>query len=198
MLPKVVVFNSVSLDCAIKDFEVNISLHYTVLARRTVDALLAGSYTAKTGIDLFVKDVPAEEPSDFQKAQPPNDDDARPLWVIPDSRGILQGLLHVHRKSGYTKDIIILVSSITPITYLDYLKERNYDYIVAGKDHVDLRMALNELNRRYGVETVVTDSGGILAGCLLDEGLVDEVQLLIDQRSWVRIQLICLGLRSNR
>jgi 2,5-diamino-6-(ribosylamino)-4(3H)-pyrimidinone 5'-phosphate reductase len=62
---------------------------------------------------------------------------------------------------------------------LDYLNERNYDFIVAGSDHVDLRMALEELNRRYGFKTVATDTGGVLAAVLLEEGLVDEVQLLV-------------------
>ena len=51
----------------------------------------------------------------------------------------MQGLMHVHRKSGYAKDIIVLVSNGTPKAYLDYLKERNYDFIVAGRDHVDLQ-----------------------------------------------------------
>ncbi len=41
MLPKVIVFNSVSLDGAIKDFQVDVALHYEVLAKIGLDALLA-------------------------------------------------------------------------------------------------------------------------------------------------------------
>ncbi len=89
------------------------------------------------------------------------------------------GLLHVYRQSGYGKDVIILVSSTTPKGYLEYLKERNYDYIVAGSDHVDYRAALEELNRRYGFETIVTDTGGVLAIILLEQGLVSEIQLFV-------------------
>ena len=178
MLPKVIVYNSVSVDGAIKDFDVDIALHYAVLGRFGADALLAGSNTAKTGIELFMKTVPAEEPSDFNKPVVEAGDE-RLLWVIADSKGILQGLMHVHRKSGYAKDIIVLVSKATPKNYLDYLAERHYDFVVAGEDHVDYRVALGELNRRFGVKTVVTDSGGVLASVLLEYGLVDEVQLLI-------------------
>jgi 2,5-diamino-6-(ribosylamino)-4(3H)-pyrimidinone 5'-phosphate reductase len=98
---------------------------------------------------------------------------------MADSRGKLKGCLHVYRQSGYGKDVIVLVSESTPQDYLDYLKERNYDYIVAGSDHVNLRMALMELNRRYGFDTVATDTGGVLAAALLEENLVDEVQLLV-------------------
>ncbi len=178
MLPKVVVYNSVSVDGAIKDFDVDIALHYEVLGRLGADALLVGSQTAKSGIELFLKEVPPEEESDYQKPST-RAGDGRPIWVIPDSRGILQGLLHVHRKSGYAKDIVVLVSKSTSKQYLDYLAKRHYDYIVAGNDHVDYRVALEELHRRFGIEKVVTDSGGVLVGVLLEQGLVDELQLLV-------------------
>ncbi len=178
MLPKVVVYNSVSVDGAIKDFDVNVALHYEVAGRIGAQAMLAGSYTAKTGIEIFMTSVPPEQPTDFLKP-PIKENDYRPYWAIADSRGILKGLLHVYRQSGYGKDVILLVSTATPKDYLEYLKARNYDYIVAGSDHVDYRMALGELNSRYGIETVATDTGGVLASVLLEEGLVDEVQLLI-------------------
>jgi 2,5-diamino-6-(ribosylamino)-4(3H)-pyrimidinone 5'-phosphate reductase len=177
MLPKVVLYNSVSVDGAIKDFDVDVALHYEVIDTVGLDALLAGSATAKLGIELFVPTVPPEAPSDFQRPQNPDKD--APWWIIPDSRGSLQGLLHVHRRSGYAKDIIVLVSKTTPITYIDYLTERHYDYIVAGEDKVDYRAALEEINKRYGISTVATDSGGVLASILLEAGLVDEVWLLV-------------------
>ena len=147
-----------------------------LLARLALTLCLQGSNTAKTG--LFMKTIPPEESSDFLKPKIEHDD-SRPFWVIADSRGVLKGLLHVHRKSGYSKDIILLVSNHTSKDYLDYLKERNYDYIVAGTEHVDYRLALEELSKRYGIKTVITDTGGVLASILLERGFVDEVQLLI-------------------
>jgi len=178
MSPKVIVYNSVSLDGAIKDFDVNIQLHYAIAGRLGADALLAGSITAKTGIEMFLEKVPPEERGDFSKpAIDPQD--KRPWWIIVDSKGVMQGLMHVHRKSGYAKDVIALVSNSTPKAYLDYLSERNYDFIVAGEDRVDLRFALEELNRRYGIKTVMTDTGGVLASALFEQNLVDELHLLI-------------------
>jgi 2,5-diamino-6-(ribosylamino)-4(3H)-pyrimidinone 5'-phosphate reductase len=178
MLPKVIIYNSVSVDGAIKDFEANIELHYMIAARFEAEAYLVGSVTSKTGIAMFMQTVPAEEPKDFVKpAVAP--DDKRPICVIPDSRGILQGLMHVNRRSEYTKNNIILISETTPKAYVDYLKERNYDVIRTGKDHVDLKAALEELNSRYGIKTLLTDTGGVLASVLLDQGLADEIQLLV-------------------
>jgi 2,5-diamino-6-(ribosylamino)-4(3H)-pyrimidinone 5'-phosphate reductase len=178
MLPKVVVYNSVSVDGAIKDFDVNIALHYKVAGRIDAQAILIGSDTAKSGIDMFLKTIPEELRDDFVKPTF-EESDSRPYWAIADSRAKLKGLLHVYRQSGYCKDVIVLVSKITSKDYLEYLQERNYDYIVTGTDHVDYRAALEELYRRYEFNTIVTDTGGILASILLENGLVSEVQLFV-------------------
>lgn len=178
MLPKLIIYNSVSIDGAVKDFDVNVPLHYMVASKIGADAFIVGSITAKTGIETFMETVPAEETKDFVKPKIASDD-KRPYWVIVDSGGVLQGLMHVNRRSEYTKDVIVLVSKSTPKAYVDYLCERNYDFIVAGENRVDLRLALEDLNGRFGFRSVLTDSGGILASALLEENLVDEVRLLV-------------------
>ena len=178
MLPKVVMHNTVSIDGSIKDFEFDIGLHYQIAARIKADVHLVGSTTARTGIEMFMEEVPPEQESDFAKPiVEPND--KRPFWVIADSRGILENLLHVYRKSEYCRDVIVFVSKKTPKSYRDYLKERNYDFIVSGEDHVDYREALEILNKHYNAKTVLTDTGGILSSILLENGLVDEISLLI-------------------
>ena len=48
-------------------------------------------------------------------------------WVIPDTRGVLKGLLHVLRRFEYCRDVIILVSERTGADYVAYLDERDYD-----------------------------------------------------------------------
>src|SRR5512136_1914398 len=138
MLPKVVLYNSVSVDGAIKDFDIDIALHYMVAGRFGAEVMLVGSDTAKSGIEMFMKTVPPERPIDCQKPMI-KEDDERGYWAIADSRGKLNGLLHVYRQMGYGKDVIVLVSEATPKAYLEYLTARQFDYIVAGCDHVDYR-----------------------------------------------------------
>jgi 2,5-diamino-6-(ribosylamino)-4(3H)-pyrimidinone 5'-phosphate reductase len=65
---------------------------------------------------------------------------------------------------------------------LDYLIAKHYDFIVAGEDHVDYRVAMEELNNRYAIRTVVTNTGGVLAAALLERKLVDELRLLISPK----------------
>jgi len=120
--------------------------------------------------------IPAEENSDFKK---PGNKGEVPLWVIPDSRGSLKGTLHVYRRFEGCRDVVILASERTPQDYLIYLKQRKYDYIVVGEDHVDIKKALDILNEKYRVKTVLTDTGGTLIPVLLKLKLVNEISLLV-------------------
>jgi 2,5-diamino-6-(ribosylamino)-4(3H)-pyrimidinone 5'-phosphate reductase len=74
---------------------------------------------------------------------------------------------------------VALCSRSTPKEHLQYLDSIPVDYVISGDDRVDLRGALQELNRQYGVKVIRVDSGGTLNGVLLRAGLVDEVSVLI-------------------
>jgi 2,5-diamino-6-(ribosylamino)-4(3H)-pyrimidinone 5'-phosphate reductase len=178
MSPRVIMFNTVSIDGSIRDFELDLGLHYEVADKFKADAHLIGSETAKTGVELFTDSIPAEEPSDFVKPMI-KASETRPFWVLTDSKGKLKGLLHVYRRSCYCKDVIVVVSNKTTEDYINYLKERNYNIIVAGEEVIDYRAALDKLAMYYNVKNVLTDSGGGLTSSLIKEGLVDEVILLI-------------------
>jgi 2,5-diamino-6-(ribosylamino)-4(3H)-pyrimidinone 5'-phosphate reductase len=179
MLPKLVIHNSISIDGSTTGFEANVIIHYKILSSFQPDAMIVGSNTAKTGTQFFCDKIPPEEEVDFHKSKIQSDDN-RAYWLIADSKGVLEGLLHVFRRSEYCKDVIVLVSERTPEPYIDYLKERNYDFIRAGADRVDVRHALEIANDRYGFELVVSDSGGVLNSILLEHGLVEEISLILN------------------
>ena len=178
MLPKLVIHNSISLDGSTTGFEANLDVHYKILSSYQPDAMIVGSNTAKTGTQFFCDKIPPEEASDFQKPEIQSDD-PRAYWLIADSRGILEGLLHVFRRSEYSKDVIVLVSEKTPDRYIKYLKERNYDFIKSGADRVNIRQALEIASQKYGFKLVVSDSGGVLNSILLDQELVEEISLIL-------------------
>jgi 2,5-diamino-6-(ribosylamino)-4(3H)-pyrimidinone 5'-phosphate reductase len=172
MKPRVIMHTQVSVDGRIDGFE-NTEIYYSLSYRFNAGMVLFGSNTVATA---FPK-IPPEKTEDFNKpATLPND--TRPFGVIPDSRGRLRNL-HALRSMGYLKDVIVLVSETTPQAYLGYLQERNYDYIVAGRDHVHYREVFAILHDRYGCQTIRTDSGGILTSILLEQGLIDEISLVI-------------------
>ena len=174
--PRVIMHNSVSLDGSATNFEVNMGLHYQLAGEYKQDIHFVGSNTIKTGMEQYLEEIPPEDESDFKKPEK-NTDQA--YWVIPDTRGILRGLLHTCRRDQFCPDVIILVSDTTPEDYIQYLEERHYDYIVCGDDHVDYEKAFEILNKNYGAKTVLVDAGPVLNGILLEKGLIDEISLLV-------------------
>ena len=99
--------------------------------------------------------------------------------MIPDSGGITQGLLHGLRRVDYCRDAILLISEKTDRSFINYLEERNYDYFICGKSKVDLPKAMDWLVEKYAVETMMVDAGPTLNRILIEQGLLDEISLLV-------------------
>ncbi len=67
MLPKIVIHNSIGIDCSLTNFEPNIDLHHQIAGNYKPDIHLIGSNTIKTGIEIYGNGVPPEEKNDFEK-----------------------------------------------------------------------------------------------------------------------------------
>jgi 2,5-diamino-6-(ribosylamino)-4(3H)-pyrimidinone 5'-phosphate reductase len=174
--PYVIVFNGLSLDGRMDftskgDPQADIGLYYGLAAGWQADVMLSGSETMITAF-AGQDEVP---PSNAPKGLHPL---AVPLLAIVDSRARIH-CWHAIKQQIFWKEAIALVARSTPRSYLDELKSKNVGYIVAGEGKIDLAMALEELNTRFGVGKVLVDSGGILNGVLLRDGLVDEVSTLV-------------------
>ena len=98
-------------------------------------------------------------------------------------------MLHVLRQSEYCKDVVVFISKKTPIDYINYLKERNYNYHTIGKNKCDLKEVLELLNEKYEVKTLLIDTGCILGNILLEQRLVSQISLLVHP--------IIVGKKSN-
>ena len=185
MLPKVTIYNLVSLDGRIDRFtekDAEVGLYYQLSGRWKADATLAGSETIFLLGGHEAEEEAVEEPDPPKKLPPPGTEDLiyepRPLLVVPDSRGRIHNW-RVLQQEPWWRKIVVLCSKATPESYIDYLGKRRIEHLVIGEDRVDLRAALEELNLRYGIRSVRTDGGGSLNAALLREGLADEVALLI-------------------
>jgi 2,5-diamino-6-(ribosylamino)-4(3H)-pyrimidinone 5'-phosphate reductase len=165
-----------SLDGSLTGFQPDMGVHYQIAGSYKAQANLIGSNTVKSGVELFGQGNVSEEKSDFEK---PERDGKLPYWVLIDSGAVLKGLLHICRRFEYCRDVVLLVSESTSKDYLTYLKERNYDYYVVGKEHVDLRNTLELLSDKLKAKKVLVDSGRILGNLLVEQGLVDELSLLV-------------------
>jgi 2,5-diamino-6-(ribosylamino)-4(3H)-pyrimidinone 5'-phosphate reductase len=175
MRPHVVLHNQASLDSRIDFLEADLGIFYGIASLFNEDATLVGCDTILAAYEGHVAEGSGEN-----TAEVVNDgEDKRPLLVVTDSKGRLR-CWPALKKEQYWRDGIALCSRSTPADHISYLEEMGVASIVAGNGQVDLREALEQLNRSYGVEVVRVDSGGSLNGALLRAGLVDEVSLLIN------------------
>ena len=63
--------------------------------------------------------------------------------------------------------------------YEDYLNTKKISWIACGTEHIDLRRASEILAENFRIDRMAIVGGGHINGSFLDEGLVDEVSLLI-------------------
>jgi 2,5-diamino-6-(ribosylamino)-4(3H)-pyrimidinone 5'-phosphate reductase len=172
-LPRVIVYNAVSVDGRFDWFTPDTGQFYGLVPTWKEDVTLVGSNTL---LAAPASELPRNE--EAFKPPEPKPGDKRPLLAVVDSRGRVRKW-DALRKAGYWRDVAALCSRTTPKKYRDYLKQRNIDCIVAGKEHVRPRVALEKLREHYGAKTVRIDSGGKLNGVFLRAGLVSEVNLLV-------------------
>ena len=175
--PRVVVHNTISIDGAVRGFPVDMGVHYGLVPAWGAEVHLVGSATFASGIEAFGG---VEETAAHRTPPVVDDGDRRPWWVIPDSTGRLEGLLHNARAFGACRDVVVLVTDRTPMSYLGYLMERDYPVHILGEDRVDLEAAVSLCASRYGATSVLVDGGPALVGALLDAGLVDVLSLVVN------------------
>jgi 2,5-diamino-6-(ribosylamino)-4(3H)-pyrimidinone 5'-phosphate reductase len=176
MLPWVIMYNSVSLDGRIIGFNADSNLYYELASKLDFDAVLMDSNTLLTGFNAQPGELRGEdEVLNYHQVDP---EDQRPILVVPDSKGHIRIWNEVFKMPS-VKDILVLCSRSTPQEYLDFLDEQLMKYMIVGYQQVDLETALDELNQQFDVKSVWVDSGGILNGILLKQGLVDEVHVLL-------------------
>lgn len=168
---KVIMHNSASLDMSITGIPMDMEKHYDIVRKYNPDVYMFGSVTAYSWIK---EDTPSESKSDFNKPKK-----GKPYWVIVDSKGKMENWLHFYRQSEYSGNIIVLVSGETPKSYLEYLSARKYDYIQTGKKYVDYKEAMNILEKKFNVETLMIDSGGKLNSYFFEYSLIDEISVLV-------------------
>ena len=75
--------------------------------------------------------------------------------------------------------IIEILTEQVSDEYLYYLQRKGISYIFAGKQEVEFCNALNQLAESFPIETIMLEGGGHINGSLLNEGLIDELSLLI-------------------
>ena len=163
MLPKVIIFDNISLDGRIDGFDIDNELYYNVANGWSLDSVLMSNnallkkFQSKHGNENKVTDYNVDGIDGV---------DNRLLLVVPDNQGKIR-IWDEILKTDFFRDILVLCSRFTSQEYLDFLEERYIKYMIIGYDEINLGTALEELNTQFGVKNLRVESGGKLNGLLL-------------------------------
>lgn len=75
--------------------------------------------------------------------------------------------------------IVEVLCESVPQACLSYLHEKCVSYIFAGKDDIDLSLALRKLRDIFGIRRLLLEGGSLLNGAFLRADLVDELSLVM-------------------
>ncbi len=90
-----------------------------------------------------------------------------------------QGKLGWKSDTMHGDHVITILTEKVSDAYLHHLREIGLSYIFAGKDSIDLPVALHKLRTLFNIEKLMLEGGGHINGSFLNEGLVDEFHQLL-------------------
>lgn len=110
---------------------------------------------------------------------------------IPPKKGdyytiVIDGKGKINWKSGYScmfeeyggtqkTQLITILTEEVKDDYLAYLKSIEASYIFAGKDKIDLKVALTKLKQLFNINRIICEGGPTTCGYMLREDLVQKI-----------------------
>jgi len=90
-----------------------------------------------------------------------------------------EGKLGWEKNELYGDHVITILTEQVSDGYLAHLQDIRVSYIFGGKKKIDLQIALQKIHHLFGIEKLMLEGGGGINGSFLNEGLIDELNLLI-------------------
>ena len=93
-----------------------------------------------------------------------------------------QSNIFSHEEMGETDTPYMFLSVVTEQAskeYLAYLRSIELPYIIAGKEDLDIPLALRKLKEEFGIEQLALCGGGILNGAFFKADMIDELSMVM-------------------
>lgn len=115
-------------------------------------------------------------------------------FIAPELSGFYAIAFDTYGKLGWRSDKIIdpdadpgydgaqiieVLSEQVDARYLSYLRDIGISYIFAGKDSIDITLALTKLKSLFGCTELLLEGGSVINGAFKRAGAVDELSLVI-------------------
>jgi riboflavin biosynthesis pyrimidine reductase len=140
-----------------------------------ISAWLVGRTTMEKDFTKGAQPIQKKDTPEIERADFVGDKNASSYAIVVDA----------HARLGWEKNtmhgdhVITILTEATPDGYLAHLQDIGVSYLFAGKTAVDLELALQKLHALFGIKKLMLEGGGHMNGSFLNEGLIDELNLLI-------------------
>ena len=166
-----------------KKCEAATELYYQINRDFKADAFACGRVTMEGSFTQGLKpDLSRFAGIEISREDYVADSSARYFAVAFDRHGQLgwQTPVIVDDDPGYgDAHILEVMCEDAPDEYLAYLQNIGVSYIFAGKEELDLPLALKKLYALFGIRTLLLEGGSILNGAFQREHMVDELSLVM-------------------
>ncbi len=161
------------IDCAMTAEIDKTDAYYQALGQLNFDAVLEGRVSRQMHYALpepFKTSDPAPIGKEkFYKAHPASHYD-----IAVDTHGSLQW-----PQGASAINLLVITDEDCPQEYHEYLTVNGISWIACGKKGIDLRRSVEILAEDFGVKRLGIVGGGHINGAFLQNGLLDEVSVMI-------------------
>lgn len=142
------------------------------------DAVISGATTAS---EIYASITTGNLP-EVQKTYPRTDWQAvkaDKYAVIVDGEGKIHWQSGMVERRGDKMHVVTILQDNASNAYIAQLRQAGVSYVFAGKDSLDLPLAVRKLKEQFGIEKMLLSGGGIVDWAFLQAGLIDEISLVI-------------------
>ena len=161
----------------------SIERYYEINRKLTKDALALGRVTMEESFTKGLKpDLSQYSNEEIKKEDYIYDPNYNYYVVAFDRKGKLGYTSNIifDEDEGYNKMMVIeVLTENVSSSYLRYLRKLNISYIFAGKEDLNMSLALEKLNRYFNINNLLLEGGSIINGAFLKEDLIDELSLVV-------------------
>ncbi len=158
-----------------------IDTYYQIHKNYAADGFLCGRVTMEGSfpqptIELSEYEGPAMDRNDFiaNKAK------FYAVAVDPHGKLLWNNCAISDSDEGYDgAHIIEILTEKVSDKVLAHLRSKGVSFIFAGKEELNLELAVQKLKNSFGINKLLLEGGGIVNGSFLEAGLIDEISLVV-------------------
>ena len=156
--------------------------YYEINRTLKPDAYACGRITMESSFTGgFRPDLTAYKGKKISRTDYIADKEAKFFAVSFDRKGVVgwtDSKIHDEDDGYDNAHIIEVLSESVSDEYLVYLKAVGVSYVFAGKDDIDIKVAVEKLYEYFGIKLLLLEGGSVINGAFLRAGVIDELSLV--------------------